>query len=139
MKQFFVSVLLVLFAAGAVEAKAPKFGSPYTKQRVELTDETTGNRRVITLEKRADGDYNLESVLITTGGRSSGVLRSDGDNRYSGDIFDVSTATFREVVVVEREDGEFGIEQFDYATGKRVFGAMRCGPAGCEYERRQQP
>lgn len=136
MKQVVLSVLVILFCVGMVEAQAPKFGSPYTKQRVELTDEATGNRRLITLEKRADGDYNLESVGINTGARSSGVLRSDGGNRFSGDIFDASTATFRQVVVVEGEGGEFGIEQFDYATGKRISGIMRCGQAGCEYERR---
>jgi hypothetical protein len=125
--------VLILAAAGAVEAQVPTFGSPMGQQRVEIRNKVTGDRLVLTLSKRADGDYDVESLDIDSGRRSSGVLRADTDVRYSGDIFDHAKGTFREVVLVERGGGVFGIEQFDYATGKRVRGTMRCGEAGCTY------
>lgn len=125
--------LLILASAGAVEAQAPTFGSPMAQQRVEIKNKATGDRLVLSLSKRSDGDYDIESLDIDSGRRSSGVLRADTDVRYSGDIFDHAKGTFREVVLVERGGGVFGIEQFDYATGKRVRGTMRCGEAGCTY------
>jgi hypothetical protein len=125
--------LMILGAAGAVAAQVPTFGSPMVQQRVEIRNKATGNRLVLSLSKRSDGDYDIESLDIDSGRRSSGVLRADTDVRYSGDIFDHARGTFREVVLVERGGGVFGIEQFDYATGKRVRGTMRCGDGGCTY------
>ena len=133
MRTAMASGLLILATAGAVEAQAPTFGSPMVQQRVEIKNKVTGDRLVLSLSKRQDGDYNIESLDIDSGRRSSGVLRADTDVRYSGDIFDHARGTFREVVLVERGGGEFGIEQFDYVTGKRVRGTMRCGEAGCTY------
>ena len=131
-------VVVMVWAAAMATAwgQAPTFGSPLVRQQVEVTDEATGKRRVVTLEKRADGDYNVESLDLGSGRRATGVLRANSGARYSGDIFDESTGTFREVALVELGDGKFGFEQLDYATGRRVHGLLSCGAAGCAYRPR---
>lgn len=132
-----LSIGLVLAQASTpVNAQAPVFGSPYQQQQVEIFNPATGTRRTVTLTKRADGDYEMQSVEAGTGRQSSGLLRNEGGGRFDGDVFDSSHASFRQVVVTEEGEGIFGIEELDYGSGSRTSGTIRCSEGSCSYKPR---
>jgi hypothetical protein len=130
----FTLLLAGLMALTLAHAQIPTFGSPRQQQRIELSDPATGVRRVITFTKRGDDDYDIHSVDVDTGASSSGVLRGEGQQRFSGDIFDTGRGAFRQIVVIEQGDAKFQIEQYDYLTDKRTRGRVLCPTGHCTYE-----
>jgi len=129
-------VMSVTLPYAAAWGQVPTFGSPYDFQRVEIRDAKLGIDKVVTLTKRADGDYEMRSLDLNRNSRSSGLLRNQGEGRFEGDIFDSARGTFRGIKVVEREPGVMDLEETDYASGQKTSGEIRCTDNQCTYRRR---
>ena len=129
------ALILACLPLGAA-AQAPTFGSPYRQQQFEIESADGSVHRLVTLTKRADGDYDMRSVDVKGNSHMNGVLRSEGGNRFSGDIFDTGSGLFRHVMIRERDTGESEIEIADYGADTRISGVIRCHEGQCRYHRK---